>query len=145
MLRKTRSAGLLAALLLSIPAASCAPPSYHPAGVPSAAAVETLPYDRLYFGRSIRGGGTVSEADWARFLDDVVTPLFPAGLTAWQAQGQWRDERGLVVRESTFVLELIHPTPLRADSAVLAIIDGYKQRFRQQSVMRVQGRVRVTF
>lgn len=145
MLRPTRAAGLLAALLLSIPAASCAPPSIHTAGVAPAAAAETLPYDRLYFGRSIPGGGTVSDEEWEGFLEDVVTPLFPAGLTAWQAQGQWRDDRGLVVRESTFVLELIHPTPVRADSAVLAIIDGYKRRFRQQSVMRVRGRVRVSF
>src|SRR5262249_4797549 len=36
--------------------------------------------DRLYFGRAIPGGGSVSDAAWTKFLEEVVTPRFPEGL-----------------------------------------------------------------
>jgi Protein of unknown function (DUF3574) len=55
---------------------------------------------RLYFGLSIPGGGTVSDADWRDFLAHEVTPRFPDGLTVNEARGQWRDTRtGRVVGE----------------------------------------------
>lgn len=115
---------------------------------PSPAVVAAAPAtvaDRLYFGRAIPGGGTVSQADWDAFLADVVTPRFPAGLTVWRADGQWRDESGVVVREESFVLELVHPAGPRFDAAVREIAAEYKRRFRQEAVMRVQSRVEVTF
>jgi hypothetical protein len=100
--------------------------------------------DRLYFGRSIPGGGAVSEAEWTGFLRDVVTPRFPAGLTVWRAQGQWRDSAGVIVQERSFVLELIHPADARFDASVDEIIAEYKRRFRQEAVLRVRDRVEVS-
>ena len=35
----------------------------------------------LYLGRDKPAGGEVSDAEWASFLADTVTPRFPAGLT----------------------------------------------------------------
>src|SRR5262245_20410541 len=39
----------------------------------------------LYFGRSIPGGGQVSDNEWEKFLADVVTPRFPDGFTILNA------------------------------------------------------------
>jgi len=106
-------------------------------------AVQVL--DRLYFGRNIPAGGSVSERDWAAFLAEVVTPRFPAGLTAWPAGGQWRSADGTIVHELSFVLELIHPDGAATERAVREIADEYKRRFSQEAVLRVRDRVEVSF
>ena len=48
----------------------------------------------LLFGLGKREGGTISDADWAAFLDAEVTPRFPAGLTVLSGYGQWRGDTG---------------------------------------------------
>src|SRR5262245_52146279 len=61
----------------------------------------------LYFGLG-RPKGMVSELEWQVFLRDEVTPRFPAGLTVWEAQGQWQSQGG-IGHERTKVLLLVHP------------------------------------
>lgn len=101
--------------------------------------------DRLYFGRSIPDGGQVSEQNWRLFLVDVVTPRFPDGLTVWRAEGQWQDSTGSIIRESTFLLELAHPNEKESGRKLKEVIGAYKQRFRQESVLRITDQVRVEF
>ena len=93
--------------------------------------------DRVYFGRAIPGGGSVSEEAWATFLAEVVTPRFPDGLTVWRAEGQWTDPRGPLVREPVLVVEILHPAGPRADSSLAAIAREYRRRFHQGAVLRV--------
>lgn len=88
--------------------------------------------DRLFCGRSIPGGGQVTDADIDEFVDEVVTPRFPEGFTMWTATGNWRGGE-----EETLVLEFVHPYGRRYDDAVREIADEYRRRFRQESVMRV--------
>ena len=105
-------------------------------GVPpadSAAAVA----DRLFLGREIPGGGTVSDAEWAAFVEEVVTPRFPQGLTVWRADGQWLDAQGLTVHEPVMVIEVLHPPGAEADTAIAEIANEYRRRFRQEAVLRV--------
>jgi hypothetical protein len=92
----------------------------------------------LYFGRAMPGG-IVSEEDWSTFLRDVVTPRFPAGLTTWQASGQWRSGDGSQTHESSFVVTLVHPPGSDAEADMRAIVAEYKQRFRQEAVLRVRS------
>ena len=87
----------------------------------------------------------VSDADLTTFLNDVVTPRFPAGLTLWAAVGRWRDSTGTVVREDSFVLDLIHDATAAADAAIQDVVAAYKRRFHQTSVLLVRQRVRVSF
>ena len=100
--------------------------------------------DVLYFGLSIPGG-EVSARQWRKFLREVVTPLFPEGLTVWDAKGQFRRSNGVIVRESSKVLLLIHPDDLGHETAVQEIIKTYKQMFKQESVMRARSSVSVSF
>jgi hypothetical protein len=134
-----------AALLALALAAACAPAGRANPPAAPAAAQEAWIADRLYFGRSIPGGGTVSDAEWAAFLREVVTPRFPAGLTVLRGEGQWRDSTGAIVREASFVLELFHPPSAEADAALDEIAAEYKRRFRQESVMRVRASADVRF
>jgi len=101
--------------------------------------------DRLYFGRNIPSGGTVSDQAWASFLAEVVTPRFPAGLSVLSADGQWRGADGRIDHEKSFVLELLHPGDTASEQAVREIAAEYKRRFSQEAVLRVRDRVEASF
>ena len=101
--------------------------------------------DRLFFGRSIPGGGLVSDSAWSAFMAEVVTPRFPDGLTVWRADGQWLEAGGVLARESSMVVEVAHPASEAADASLRAIAEEYKRRFRQEAVMRVTTPVRMRF
>src|SRR4051812_448436 len=90
---------------------------------------------RLFFGRNIPGGGTVSDSGWIVFLAEVVTPRLPAGFVASRTEGQWRGADGATVREAGFVLEVEHPQGQPADSVFEAIGSEYCRRFRQEAVI----------
>jgi len=108
-------------------------------GIPirRAAAIGDTVADRLYFGRSIPDGGTVTDSAWSAFLREVVTPRFPDGLTVYQTYGQWREPDGRIAREESFVLEVVHPAGPAADADLRQIAEAYKERFRHMAVMRV--------
>ena len=101
--------------------------------------------ERLYFGREIPQGGQVSEQAWCQFVDEVVTPRFPEGFTMWWAEGQWRDALGAIMRESTYVLELAHSEGKDQQIKLKEIIEAYKYRFRQESVLRITESVQIEF
>ena len=101
--------------------------------------------DRLYFGRNIPGGGTVSDGDFAGFLDQVVTPRFPKGLTVLHADGQWQGDSGRIDREQSIVVEIVHAAGYNQERALREIADEYKRRFRQEAVLRVTSPVHVRF
>lgn len=99
----------------------------------------------LYFGSSKGTGGTVTEKEWRAFLNTEITPRFPDGLTILDGHGQWRSPDGNTTRENTKVLVLVHP-PSGEDTARLETIRNlYKQRYHQESVLKVTSPVRVSF
>ena len=122
-----------------------APGCVAPAPRPTAVSFQTLISDRLYFGRNIPSGGVVSESDWERFLAEVITPRFPAGLTVLRAQGQWRDTNSIIQREDSFILDLLHPDDVKSEQSVREIMTAYKAQFKQEAVLRVRDSVRVQF
>ena len=141
---KARFPGILV-LAAVIAAPGCVAPQLKSAPPPTAVSFQTLISDRLYFGRNIPGGGVVSESDWERFLSEVITPRFPAGLTVLRAQGQWRDTNSIIQREDSFILDLLHPDDVKSEQSVREIMTAYKARFKQEAVLRVRDSVRVQF
>jgi Uma2 family endonuclease len=101
--------------------------------------------ERLYFGRNSGDSLVVTDSAWSSFLAEVVTPRFPNGFTAWPAQGQWRGADGVLEREPSFVVELVHPDRADFDRALTEVVAEYKRRFRQQSVLRVRASARASF
>jgi hypothetical protein len=94
--------------------------------------------DALYFGTA-KQNGTVSPDEWDAFLKNTVTLRFPDGLTAWQASGQWKSGSGAIVREASYVLNLVHPDDAASDDAVREIVEAYKKEFGQEAVLRVRS------
>jgi hypothetical protein len=91
----------------------------------------------LFFGTAKREGA-VTPDEFRTFLDDVVTPLFPDGLTVTRVDGQFRGEDGVTVKEEAYVLVLMYPAEgLKASSANIDVIRRiYMRQHQQESVMR---------
>lgn len=103
-----------------------------------------LTQDELYFGRN-RPGGIVSEKQFQDFLRTVITPRFPDGLTVIDANGQFRGSTGIIVREPTKIVILIHSSSQEERRAIQEIINLYKSQFQQESVLRATSTLQVAF
>ena len=106
---------------------------------PGALAVCTAPLKPareidLYFGRDKQGGGEVSEAEWASFLTDTVTPRFPDGLSVLNVEGQARESSGRIVRERTKLLVVVVFDAPAHQGRVREIVQAYNGRFGQHGV-----------
>ena len=93
----------------------------------------------LFFGSAKPGGRMVTDSEWAAFLDNVITPRFPDGLTVVQAAGRFRDLSGRIVEENTRVLILLYPSgrSKHCTERIEEIRNAYKSAFNQQSVLRL--------
>lgn len=98
----------------------------------------------LYFGTQTPDGAVTPE-QWSQFLGTVVTPRFPQGLSVWPGTGQWRAADGSITHEASYVLKLLHPDDAASEAAVREIAADYRQRFRQEAVMRVRAPACVSF
>jgi NADH:ubiquinone oxidoreductase subunit E len=91
----------------------------------------------LYFGRNITGGGEVSEAEFQAFIDAEITPRFPDGLTVYEADGQFLDSTGTLIKEPSKVVSLIFEDTAENEAAIEQIIVAYKQQFQQESILQI--------
>jgi hypothetical protein len=100
----------------------------------------------LYFGSQKPDGETVTEAEFEQFVDDIITPRFPAGLTLLTGYGQFRNANNVIVEEQSFVLILLYPLDDKAaNGAIEEIRETYKESFAQESVLRGDSLQRVSF
>ena len=123
---------LLAVVLSALAGCETAP-------APRCAANEQLSINELIYFGTATPDGAVTDQQWSDFLRDVVTPRFPQGLTTWPAAGQWRSADGGLTREDSHVLNLVHGGDAAAEQAVRELVESYKQRFRQEAVLRVKS------
>ena len=100
--------------------------------------------EMIYFGTQTPDGSVTAE-QWTQFLADVVTPRFPRGLTVWPASGQWKSQDGSITREASYALNLLHADDAANETAIRAIVDDYRARFRQEAVLRVKSRACASF
>lgn len=99
----------------------------------------------LYFGMSRADGPDITDQEFEAFLDGVVTPRFPDGLTLLTGNGQFRGSSGVVIKERSKLLILFYPWTGRRNRAVDRIRELYKQAFQQQAVLRVDETSCVSF
>lgn len=134
MRRLTSSALILGVALLSNNAqAACRP------GLRQATTAQ------MFFGLNVGVERSVAEADWRKFLDTEVTPRFPDGLSVWDVAGQWTDPGGFLSKEPAKTLLIILPGAAGDEAKLAAIIDLYKARFHQESVLLMEQDVCVAF
>ena len=126
---------LVAAALLAL--AACTPPPQTAASACATPLRPALQVD-LYFGRETDKGREISEADWASFLAEEVTPRFPDGLSVINVAGQARHPAGHIERERTKLLIVVVFDAPAHRPKVQAIVETYSRRYGQHSVFRVE-------
>ena len=96
----------------------------------------------LFFGLDDSAGNRVSESEWQAFLEDTITPRFPAGLTVIDVKGQWQEPNGGIQRENTIlVLGLLDPPDGDGLRLINEISAEFVSRFNQDPVFRVINEV----
>jgi hypothetical protein len=90
----------------------------------------------LFFGRDHTGHTLVSDREWADFLDTVITPNFPDGLTVFDGYGQWRNPETWIIGHSPHVKIVLIAAKRSPDlpDRLNAVMEAYKTRFQQKSV-----------
>jgi hypothetical protein len=115
------------------PSRACNPPS------------QTMWRLELLFGMKKPDGDDVAEDEWRAFLDVEVTPRFPDGLTVLTGYGQWRATSGRVGSETSRVLLVWLKPSVANNDKIEAIRMAWKNRHKQESVMRVDDTSCVSF
>jgi Protein of unknown function (DUF3574) len=100
----------------------------------------------LFFGRNMSSGGKVSQEQFQDFVNTAITPRFPAGLTIFDATGQFQNNAGMIVRENTKTVTLLLEDTLSNELAVNQIVRDYTKKFNQESVLQaVNENIKVSF
>ena len=100
--------------------------------------------ERLYFGTARKEAPPVTDDEWQRFVDEEIAPRFPDGFTVADAQGQWRTREGVIQRERTHMLFVIHRNGT-GEAELAAIIKAWKTKFAQEAVLRTREQCSVAF
>lgn len=98
-----------------------------------------------WFGLSRPDGPSISTQQWRHFVDQVITPVFPNGLSIVEAKGQWLGNNGERLSENSRGLLLIYPASKEKSQAIDLIRTRYRQLFAQEAVMRIDQPVCVAF
>ncbi len=89
----------------------------------------------LFFGRDIKGRGLLTDAEWAEFAAEIITPNFPDGFTVFDGEGQWRNpQTGRIAGTRTKILLVATEREPDLARRLSTVIDAYKSKFHQQSV-----------
>jgi len=81
-----------------------------------------------------------------KFLEEVITPRFPDGLTLLTGLGQFRNSSGVLIQERSMLLILLYPPSTRdSNQKIQEIRSAYTQTFQQESVLRVDSLGMVSF
>jgi hypothetical protein len=100
----------------------------------------------LMFGRNVGARFAVSESQWGRFVDREIMARFPEGLTVYDAGGQWRDRASnKIMREPSKVVQIVLPGRDDDMTRLSEIVETYKARFKQQSVITIVRPACVSF
>jgi hypothetical protein len=89
----------------------------------------------LFFGRNIKGRQPLTDAEWAEFAAQTITPNFPDGSTIFDGEGQWRNpQTGQIAGGPTKILLVAAKPEPDLARRLSVVVDAYKAQFHQQSV-----------
>jgi len=116
------------------------------AGIMCLASCVNMQRTDLYFGTNIPDGGQVTAMEWKNFSDSVITKYFSEGYTETNAIGKWLDTNNKkTISENTKVVTFIGRRSKRRNILLNRLIKSYIDRFHQQSVLRVDSKIKYQF
>jgi hypothetical protein len=128
MRKLMRFPAALAAAALSL--AACATRPTPPSCPPGQEALRTA---QLFFGRP--GAPGPSDADFRKFVDEVMTPRFPDGLTVLDGGARWLGAENRQFREASKVVQIVLPASSHAERRIAAARAAYAARFHEEPLV----------
>lgn len=100
----------------------------------------------LYFGQSKPDGSNVTENEWLRFKETHISKIFKEGSTVINVTGNWYDTAlKKLITEPTYVVIYYYKNSSRVSNQIDSVRYWYKTLFQQQSVLRVDKKVKAMF
>ena len=88
----------------------------------------------------------VSEAEWNQFRETYISKVFKEGSTVVNVSGNWYDpDAHQLITEPTYEVIYYYKTNGSISRQIDSLRYWYKQLFKQQSVLRVDKKVKASF
>jgi hypothetical protein len=82
----------------------------------------------------------ITEDQFKGFLDKVIAPRFPDGLTVLMGEGRFHTKEGNTMAEKSAVVILLYPVAAGVKHQHIETLrEAYKSAFQQESVLRVDS------
>jgi hypothetical protein len=100
----------------------------------------------LYFGQSKPDGSMVTETEWKNFKENQIAKVFKEGSTVISSTGNWYDPVShKLITEPTYVVVFLYKKSSQISQQIDSLRHWYKTMFQQQSVLRVDKKVKAIF
>jgi hypothetical protein len=100
----------------------------------------------LYFGQTRPNGSMITETEWNDFKETQISRFFKRGSTTTRATGTWYDpDTHKLISEPTYVVSYFHKKSPLISRQIDSVRNLYKSMFQQQSILRVDKKVKATF
>jgi hypothetical protein len=100
----------------------------------------------LYFGQSKPNGEMISEKEWNNFKENKIARVFTEGSTVLNGIGNWyHPEKRKLITEPTYVIIYFYKKSASVSKQIDSLRSWYKTMFQQQSVLRVDKKVKAVF
>ena len=97
----------------------------------------------LYFGMS-KKNGVVTEQEWKGFKANILSKKF-SGYTEVNSKGFWTNPKGETVSENSKLIIYLNKGTASDSIAIAYVIDNYKVKFDQESVLKINTPVKAVF
>ena len=100
----------------------------------------------LYFGQSKPDGGTVTAKEWEQFNQTYISKVFKEGYSVTSINGFWKDTvTNKLIFEHTYQVTYYYKRSAVLSKQIDSLRYWYKNIFQQQSVLRVDHKVKASF
>jgi hypothetical protein len=100
----------------------------------------------LYFGQSKPDGTIITENEWTHFKETEIAKAFKEGTTILPGTGTWYDTASnKLISEPTYVVVYFYKHSGSVSKRIDSLRSLYKTLFNQQSILRVDKKVKAVF
>lgn len=100
----------------------------------------------LYFGQSKPDGSMISANEWSQFKENYIAKVFKEGSSVLNVTGNWSDTVShTLITEPTYMVIYFYKRSPAISKQIDSLRYWYKNMFRQQSVLRVDKKVKASF
>jgi hypothetical protein len=100
----------------------------------------------LYFGQSKPDGSLINEKEWNQFKEGYILTTFTEGSSIIRLDGSWKDTAiHKVITEPVYMVIYYYKNSPVMSRRIDSLRYQYMKKFQQQSVLRVDKKVKASF